>query len=111
MGELNGNKPVIDEEDMYLRTSGVNIPILSAVLKKVDKGQGATNKAHYFKFVLKSPLLSDLSMMHEKEFSLPWHEIERRELKIDYLFCLAECQIQIPITCLSLFKIDFLKKL
>ena len=51
------------KKTQYLRTAGKDVPALSALLEKVDRGQGATNTAHYLKCVLESPLISDLSVM------------------------------------------------
>ena len=62
-GKISGNKPIISEEDMYVRTAGKDVPTLNVLLEKVDKGQGATNKTHYLTYVLKSPLISDLLVM------------------------------------------------
>lgn len=73
--KINGNKPVINEDDMSLRAARNDIPTLSALMEKVNKGRGATNKTHGLMYVLKSPLLPDVSVTLEK-FSLRWHEIE-----------------------------------
>ena len=83
---------------MPLRAARNDVPTLSALTEKVDKGQGASSKTHGLMYVLKSPLLPDVSVTCQKELSLRWHEIEGRELKIYYFFYLAECQKHFPIT-------------